>query len=104
MSVLEFKFEVLEPEMPKATVGTPQLLVFNEDINTIKVFVYFMENCAVEITDGVATSAMGNIKLKYKAHSPSGAVAACVNLRKILFTFYNAQGIARNFEFEGKKT
>ncbi|MDH5232832.1 MAG: hypothetical protein OEY38_22475 [Gammaproteobacteria bacterium] len=104
MNNLEFKFDVLEPESPEATVSKPQVLVFNEDINTVKVFVYFMENCAVNITEGIAKSAMGKIKLKYKTHSPSETVTACVNLRKILFTFTNAQGIAREFEFENEKT
>lgn len=102
MNNLDFKFEILEPELPEATVSHPQVLVFYEDIKTVKVFVYFMENCAVKITEGIAKSAMGKIKLKYKAHSPSEAVTACVNLRKILFTFTNAQGIARDFEFENE--
>ena len=104
MNELEYKFEVLEPELPEETVGRPQLLVFSEHINTVKVFAYFMTNCAATITDGKAKSAMGKVKLKCTENYPDGAVAACINLRKVLFTFTNAQGMANNFEFEGEKT
>lgn len=104
MNELKYTFEVLEPELPEAIVGKPQLLVFSEDLNTVKVFVYFMANCAATITDGIAKSAMGKVKLKYTANYPDGAVAACINLRKILFTSTDAQGMANNFEFEGEKT
>jgi hypothetical protein len=104
MNELEYNFEVLEPELPDATVARPQLLVFHEDLNTIKVFVYFMENCAVNVTGGMARSAMGKVRLRYKADHQDDAVTACVNLRKILFTFTNAQGMASNFEFDGEST
>lgn len=104
MNELEYKFEVLEPESPEATVGMPQLLVLNEGIDSVKVIVYFMTNCALTITEEIAISAMGKVILQYKAHSPSNAYTACVNIRKVMFTFSNAQGMTTNFEFKGEKT
>lgn len=103
MKELEYEFEVLDPEYPDAIVPEPQLLVFNIDMNTVKVFVYFMDNCAIEVQEGFASSGMGTITLKYRGESPSSAVTASVNLRKIAFTFTDAQGIGRNFAFKGKR-
>ena len=102
MNKLRYMFEVLEPETPEAMVPSPQMLVFCEGVHTVKVIVYFMANSALVITGGVARSAMGKIKLQYKAHSPSGAYNASIDLRKVMFTFPETQGMARQFEFEGE--
>jgi len=62
-----------------------------------------MANTALEIKSGFAKTAMGNLMLYYLADSPSGAFTASNKLHKVLFTFPNAQGMARTFEFRGQK-
>lgn len=104
MNDIEFKFEEVAPEYAEAIVPKPQIVVLNLDISTTKVIVYFMANTALTITGGYVKSAMGKVNLQYLAESPSGAYTASVNLKKIIFTFSNVQGMATNFEFTGQKT
>lgn len=103
MSELNYSFEISKAEYPDAVVCSPQIITIHLEINVIKVIIYFMANTAIEITNGVAKSKMGRIALSYQAKSPSGAYCASVNLRKIIFTFNNAQGSSNNFVFEGEK-
>ncbi len=101
---IECIFEILEPEHPESLVGSPQTVVFNRELDLVSVVVYFMANGALQITGGEAKSALGKVKLQYTAESPSGAYTACQSLRKIMFTFENAGGMASVFEFIGQKT
>lgn len=103
MNSLDYKFEVLDPEYPDAVSPRPQLLVFEKSIDDVVVIIYFMANTALKINGGIAKSALGKVRLYYKASSPSGALCASVKLRKIRFTFKNSQGMARNFKFLGEK-
>gem|GEM_PF-3009385 len=99
MNNIAYQFEVMTPELPDALAPEPQTLVFALDIHTVKVFVYFMLNSALSITGGQASSAMGTVELSLTVDSPSGVVCASVNLRKVCFTFTEAQGMARSFRF-----
>jgi len=63
-----------------------------------------MANTVLEVTGGEAKAAMGKVRLQYTAVTESGAYTASETLRKIIFTFNNPQGMARNYEFNGQKT
>lgn len=100
---MEYEFDVLDVEENFESVASPQVLIINTGLYERKVFVYFMANTALNITDGIAQSAMGKIKLQYTAESPSGAMTASQTLRKICFTFKNSQGMANSYEFLGER-
>lgn len=100
MNNLDFNFEEVEPEYQDALAATPQMVVLSLGLNTVKVIVYFMLNNGLHITGGKVLSGMGVVTLTCKAESPSGCVTASNRLRKIIYTFTNAQGMAREFEFK----
>ena len=104
MNHIEFKFEEETPEYAGAIVSKPQIIVLNLDIDTAKVIVYFMTNTALSITGGYVKSAMGKVSLQYLAESPNGVYNTSIGLRKVIFTFPNTQGMAKNFKFKGQKT
>jgi len=79
---IDYQFEVLEADHPDAIVPTPQVLIFQLDINTKRIEVYFMENSAVAIDEGVVTSGMGTLNLWYTIEQPVELVAASLSLRK----------------------
>ncbi len=99
--MLPFDFQVLEPEDPDSHAEQPQILVLSQSMDVLQVWVYFMLNQALEITGGHVTHGMGKIKLWCTAETPSGAYTASTNLRKVLYTFSEAQGLSRDFSFAG---
>lgn len=101
---MKYNFEELEPEHDLQYVQAPQMLVVNTKNQTRKVFVYFMTNTALEISGGIVESAMGRVKLQYKAEKAGGACSASQTLRKVVFTFPDPQGMASSFEFHGQKS
>lgn len=74
------------PELPHAGVNEPQLVMFFTGGDTI-VIVYFMENLAYAITDPHAVAVGPQVSLRYHPHSESGAAAAGVTLRKLVYRF-----------------
>ena len=87
MQRLECTAKVEVPEDPSAHVSEPQFLVLWSGITEAKIIAYFMENLAFTITDPHAVSVGPDISLRYSVESPSGAVAAGVSLRKLVFLF-----------------
>ena len=102
--VVEYEFEVQEPEDEIGYVPSPQMLIVHTKNDQLRVTIYFMANTAQEISGGIAMSAMGKVKLQYSAITPSGAYTASQTLRKVVFTFNSPQGMTSNFEFDGQKT
>ena len=70
-----------------AHVSEPQVVVFWTGAADATVIAYFMENAAYAITDPHAVSVGPQISLRYAVHSPSGAAAAGVSLRKLVYRF-----------------
>ncbi len=62
--MLKYEFEVKEPEKDLESVIAPQLMVAYTKNNLLKVTIYFMANEALEITGGLARSALGKTKLQ----------------------------------------
>ena len=100
---MKYEFEVLEPEDGMVYVSSPQILTVHTKSDQVRVYIYFMANTALEINGGVVKSAMGKVKLQYRAVTPSGAYTASQTLRKIVFTFNRPKGMAPNFEFHGQE-
>ena len=75
------------PEIPSASVGEPQVVMFWTSPADATVIAYFMENAAYAIADPHAVPVGPEISLRYAVHSPSGAAAASVTLRKLVYRF-----------------
>ena len=75
------------PEIPSAHVSEPQVVIFWTGPTDATVIAYFMENIAYAITDPHAVPVGPEISLRYAVHSPSGAAAAGVDLRKLVYRF-----------------
>ena len=75
------------PEEGSAHVLEPQFAVFWTGTADARVVAYFMENAAYAITDPHAVAVGPEISLRYSVHSPSGAAAASVSLRKLVYRF-----------------
>lgn len=75
------------PEDPSARVREPQVVLFWTGPTDATVVAYFMENIAHAIADPHAVAAGPDISLRYSVHSPSGAAAAGVSLRKLVYRF-----------------
>jgi len=103
MKNLEYSFEVVEPDYPNAFVPEPQVLVFDLGNNTRRIEVHFMENSALAIVGSDISSGMGTLNLWYETERP-GVLAASKNLRKVIYTFANSQGMARNVIFRGNRS
>lgn len=101
MQRMECQASVEQPERPEASVLEPQYLMYWLKPGEAVVEVYFMANCAVEIEDPHAVAVGRDISLRYFARSPSGAFAACVSLRKVVFTF--AGLTSRSYSFSLKE-
>ncbi|MGH1538817.1 MAG: hypothetical protein ACRBHB_00210 [Arenicella sp.] len=101
---MDYEFEVQEPEEEFDYVPSAQMLIVNTRNKQLRVIIYFMANTALEISQGIATTSMGKVRLQYMADTPSGAYTASQTLRKIVFVFTDPQGMAKEVEFLGQKT
>ena len=97
MNRLECTAAVETPEEPSAHVSEPQFLMFWSSPTEATVVVYFMENLASRITDPHAVSIGPDVSLRYSVQSPSGAVAAGISLRKLVYRFRDLT--QRKYEF-----
>jgi len=98
-----FEFSVIPNEDGIQSVMAPQMTVFYAPDYVINVRIYLMVNRAMQITDGIAKTAIGQTKLWYVAHSPSGAMTASIKLVRLQFTFPNMQGAVPDFMFIGQR-
>ena len=100
MERIDCEVTVETPELPGAHVREPQILLFWTSPSVAIVTVYFMENIAYSIVDPHAIAVGPDISLRYSVRSLSGAVAAGVTLRKVVYRF---RGLGqRKFSFTVK--
>ena len=97
MQRLECTVTIEVPENPSLHVITPQFVMLWSSPSEATVEAYFMENSGFSIVDPHAVYSGPDISLRYSVESPSGAVAAVMSLRKIVYQF---RGLTqRKYEF-----
>ncbi len=79
---LDCLFHVETPEEADAHVVVPQITTIWYSESEAKVTVYFMENCAYEISGGYAKAIGRKIALRYFTSSSDDVIAPCICLRK----------------------
>jgi hypothetical protein len=97
MHEVKCEFEVLDAEFPKAHVNKPSVICFQEE-NKIIVFVYVMVNCGCSVISGFVNKTMTKTIFCYNVKSPSGAITACRDLRKLQFIINLNEGVSEKIE------
>jgi hypothetical protein len=73
------------PDVPGAHVMVPQVVTFWTSPTEATVVAHFMANLAYEVCEPHAVAFGPHVELRYSTRSPSGAAAAGITLRKVVF-------------------